>query len=220
MQASGEYAVYRYMTAKKLASAPVFLQRPLVEGARVQRCFPIDRVKRTEVEKSLGKTVTFGYWFSVEGATNPFTLIAPKNWSHHLGNWYAYNWTTQKFVALKSQGTTVHTLAIDSSHVSPSGAGVGDLFPEQHRGRQRLRRELRHLRRGSPAPRGAVPAAGLEAPLTRLAKRSSDHQKGQGAAAPLAFTHLPIVSGELSSRSRDRIPGAWGARPPPWPPDA
>ncbi len=122
VQAGGEYAVYRYMTAKKLASAPVFLQRPLVEGARVQRCFPIDRVKRTEVEKSLGKTVTFGYWFSVEGATNPFTLIAPKkHGATTLGNWYAYNWTTQKFVALKSQGTTVHTLAIDSSHVSPSG---------------------------------------------------------------------------------------------------
>lgn len=117
-----EYPVYRYMTAKKLATSPAFLQRPFVEGARVQRCFPLDQPKRAEIEKSLGKGVLFGYWFSVEGATNPFTLLAPKKYGATvLGNWYAYNWTTQKFVSLKSVGTTTHALALASAYVSPSG---------------------------------------------------------------------------------------------------
>ena len=117
-----EYPVYRYMTAKKLATAPVYLQRPFVEGARVQRCLPLDRTQRGEIEKKIGKRVAFGFYFSVEGATDPFTLIVPKKYrTTSLGSWYVYNWATEKFVSLKYDGTTVRTLPISNAYVSSTG---------------------------------------------------------------------------------------------------
>ncbi|HQK25822.1 MAG TPA: hypothetical protein PK393_09915, partial [Synergistaceae bacterium] len=59
---------------------------------------------------------------SVEGATNPFTLIVPKKYrTTSLGSWYVYNWATEKFVSLKYDGTTVRTLPISNAYVSSTG---------------------------------------------------------------------------------------------------